>query len=550
MIKKIISIVLITIIAIFTMQLNAQAVVVSTDKQVESGSGTVTISVTSNQPLGAYTLTLTDTAGLTLVGATGGEVSADKKTIVGSSSSGVTSLGNYTFNVPTVSTDTKYNVRFSISNMETPDLQAVPNETNTATITVKAPVTVTPDPTPEQPSNPGTTEKPSTPTETKSTNANLKKLGINPKEYDFTNFKQSRTNYTTKTIPNNIEEVEVWYEVADSKSKVQITADKGLKVNNNKVSGLKEGKNTITVTVTAESGATKKYKISVTRQEANAPVEEPTEQPTDEQPEEPVEPQDNETTETIGDGIKKLSIVGITLKPEFSTDVYEYEAVLTEDKEKLDIETEMTSEDYKVVIAGNEKLKNGENIVTLIVYDAQNTVVATYQITVMKNTIDQNEINNMFGQVKKEEMIKRIAIISVLVLIVILIIVYIVIKIKMKKSKDKNTGRKNKDMVEEYDINEEIGKGLEEETETEAKAEEEEEKPKTSKHAKIEDEEDVSVKNSIIIEDNEDKDAIIEEKPVRRRRRVEETDLENEIKIEAVEEIDAIQTEKKKGKHF
>ena len=164
MIKKIISIVLITIIAIFTMQLNAQAVVVSTDKQVESGSGTVTISVTSNQPLGAYTLTLTDTAGLTLVGATGGEVSADKKTIVGSSSSGVTSLGNYTFNVPTVSTDTKYNVRFSISNMETPDLQAVTNETNKATITVKAPVTVTTDPTTEQPSNPGTTEKPSTPT--------------------------------------------------------------------------------------------------------------------------------------------------------------------------------------------------------------------------------------------------------------------------------------------------------------------------------------------------------------------------------------------------
>ncbi|MCI8654744.1 MAG: hypothetical protein HFJ48_02555 [Clostridia bacterium] len=71
MIKKIVSVILIAIIAIFAIQLNSQAVVVSTDKQVESGSGTVTISVNSRQALGSYTLEVIDTAGLSLTGASG-----------------------------------------------------------------------------------------------------------------------------------------------------------------------------------------------------------------------------------------------------------------------------------------------------------------------------------------------------------------------------------------------------------------------------------------------------------------------------------------------
>lgn len=72
MIKKITSIALIAILAIFALQINSQAaVIVSTDKQVQSGSGTVTISISSKQLLGSYVLELTDTAGLTLTGANG-----------------------------------------------------------------------------------------------------------------------------------------------------------------------------------------------------------------------------------------------------------------------------------------------------------------------------------------------------------------------------------------------------------------------------------------------------------------------------------------------
>lgn len=426
----------------------------------------------------------------------------------------------------------------------------------TTTITVKE-KTVTPPP--EQTTNPD----PVTPQQPqKSTNANLKNLGINPKDYDFNNFKSTRTSYTA-TVPNNIEEVEVWYEVADSKSTVKITGGSGLKVNSKKVSGLKEGKNTITLTVTAESGATKKYTITVTRKAANEPVENPTETPPTEEPEEIPEetiPQENNEITETGEGIKTLNIAGITLKPEFSTDIYDYEAVLEEDKDTLEIEAETTSEEYRVVIAGNEDLKDGENVITLIVYDAQNAVLATYQITVIKNTVDQNEINSIFGQIKKEEMIKRIAIISVAALIVILLIIYIIMKAKMKKTKNKEDKKMDK---KKEDIDEEFFRGI--------KKEKEENRP-------IEE-----IKNSILIEEETEKEEIEKETTRGRRSRREiteendeietksrrskkeddektetrsrtrritekEKDFENDIKIEELEDVN--QTEKKKGKHF
>lgn len=450
----------------------------------------------------------------------------------------------------TLSLDTSkvgaYTIRLS-GDITDKDGNVIEGINKTVTVTVKE-KTVAP---PEKPTDPGTTipQEPEKPK--KSTNANLKELGINPKDYDFNNFKPNRINYTA-TVPNDVEEVEVWYKVEDSKATAKVTAGSGLKVNNGKVSGLKEGKNTITVIVTAESGATKKYTIAVTRKAANEPEQNPTETTTPEEqeiPEETTPQEDNEITEK-GDGIKELNIAGITLTPQFDTDIYDYEAVLKEDKDKLDIEVETTSEEYKVVIAGNEYLKDGENIISLIVYDAQNTVVATYQITVMKNTVDQNEVNNIFGQIKKEEMIKTIGIISVIALIVILTIVYIVIKTKMKKNKNKENIRTNQNREED-----------------------DEEFFKTIKSDKLEDnnEFDEKIKDSILEEDNlkiEDISEEVQDKP----RRTKE-DLDEKIKLEIekenytqidrweefrrrtetneIEDVNNIsQTEKKKGKHF
>lgn len=499
------------------------------------------------------------------------EIEKDYKKIVGASSSGTTNLGNFTFSIPTVSTDTTYKIKFFISAMETPDdePQSIPDETNTATITVKAPVQQ-PDPQPEQPTNPGTTTPQEPETPKKSTNADLKDLGIKPKTYDFRDFVPSRTTPSyTATVPNNIEDIEVYYQLpSGSKSKVQITAEKGLKVSNGKVSGLKEGKNTITITVTAEAGNTKTYTIVVTRKTADEPVETPTDEPTVEEPKEDLEqttPEENNEPTEAGEGIKTLSIAGITLTPEFSTDVYDYDAVLKENKDTLEIKAETTSEDYRVVIAGNEELKDGENIITLIVYDAQNAVVATYQVTVMKNTVDQNEINSIFGQIKKEEMMKTIAIIAVIALIVILLIIYIVMKAKMKKKNDKegkNEKRNKEDLDEEFfrnfiDDKEKNETPNDEIIQNSILIEDEEEKTeektttRRGRRSKIETEEDDSTEDK----NKTEKESTTETKSRRKKEEskieTEEKDFENNFKIEEIEDIsNTSQTEKRKGKHF
>ena len=66
--KKIFNILLIAIFSILILETKVNASnIVSTDKQVNSGDGNVTISITSKETLGAYNLELVDNSGLELV---------------------------------------------------------------------------------------------------------------------------------------------------------------------------------------------------------------------------------------------------------------------------------------------------------------------------------------------------------------------------------------------------------------------------------------------------------------------------------------------------
>ena len=169
-IKNILKIVIITTIVLLALQINVNAVITSTDKVVETGEN-VTITIKSGKALGAYTINLTDAGGLTLISSSGDQVSADYKTISGSSTTGITNLGTYTFKTPSVSKDTKYNVKFIIKGMETPELESLPDESNMATVTVKAKQT-TPDPTPTPEPEPTPTPEPEKPTEPTFTDTN------------------------------------------------------------------------------------------------------------------------------------------------------------------------------------------------------------------------------------------------------------------------------------------------------------------------------------------------------------------------------------------
>lgn len=277
------------------------------------------------------------------------------------------------------------------------------------------------------------TQRPSTSTETKkSSNANLKDLGIKPN--DFKGFKSGTTAYNV-TVPNDVEQVKVYATAQDSKSKITGTGNKKLTV----------GKNKLDVVVTAEDGTTKTYTINVTREEAAAVTNETTD---DNSSTETQENTQNNTTEDNTD-LKNLTISGYTLTPSFSPNVYEYKLDVKGDISSLDIQTEGANHSVSTDIAGNENLKDGENIITIHVYNEETKKNSTYQIIVNKMTASSEDLNvTLNNAIKKANKIRYIFFGTVL-FIVIASIVFIIVRHNIKKDDDED----KEDDDEIYDYN-------------------------------------------------------------------------------------------------
>lgn len=237
-----------------------------------------------------------------------------------------------------------------------------------------------------------------------SSNANLINLGIRP--HDFSGFRSNTTSYSV-TVPADTESVEVYAEAQDSNATISGTGT----VN------LQEGENTINVVVTAEDGTTKTYTIIITREAAE---------------------NTEENTEIIeGEGLASLSIQNIELSPKFETNVYEYTAKYIGEDTTLQIEANPTNEEYLVEIVGNEDLKEGENLITILVSDSDGNNVATYQITVNKSLVDEEALAR--EQAEQEQRQRMIIGAVIAVVVVIAIIVFVVIR-----------RRRNRTFAEEY----------------------------------------------------------------------------------------------------
>ena len=256
----------------------------------------------------------------------------------------------------------------------------------------------------------------STATASKSTEARLKNMGIKEKAYDFTGFKRDRKEYSIE-VPNKITSLTVYATPVDSKAKVAGTG---------KVT-LKEGDNTVTVTVTAEAGNTETYNLKIKRNTS-------------------AEDASGDTDETQTDnvsgafGLSSLDIDDVNLRPGFDTEIYQYTIDLKQDLSKLEIETIPTADDTTVEIFGNENLHEGENLITILVKNKKTGQTATYQITVNK-TLSADEGNGSeqveeFSWLKpstwgKEEIIKAI----IIAVLTVLIIIAIILKVKLVKEK-------------------------------------------------------------------------------------------------------------------
>ena len=241
------------------------------------------------------------------------------------------------------------------------------------------------------------------------TEARLKNLGIRPTEYDFSGFKRDNTSYTVE-VPNELTEVEVYAEAVNPDAKITGTG---------KVT-LQEGENTVNIEVTAPDGTTKKtYTLIITR--------------TSNATEEPEEPTDNE--EKVF-GLSQLLVKGQNLSPKFSEDVYEYTIGLTEDLSSLDIEALASDENATIEIAGNENLQNGENIITILVSNAETGENATYQIIVNKNVQDEAVVGKVEWLKPSTWGLREKIIVGVIIVLVIIIIVAIVIKVRLSRRDD------------------------------------------------------------------------------------------------------------------
>lgn len=243
-------------------------------------------------------------------------------------------------------------------------------------------------------------------TTTKSSNANLKTLGISPKEYDFTGFTKNTTEYTAKAIPSTVDSLKVTAIAAEKNAKVKITGNTNLEV----------GTNTIKIVVTAPDGkTTKTYSIRVTKLATE-----------DDKPGNVID--DEKEVDLF---LKSLSIDGLTLSPEFSSNVFTYETTINMDENDLNevkVNAEANNSNAKIEITGNTNLVEGENLINIIVKEEGTSNQTVYQITVNKVS-QKSEVLENSNKISKE----KIIIAGGIAVIIIVIAVWIII---MKKNKD------------------------------------------------------------------------------------------------------------------
>lgn len=242
--------------------------------------------------------------------------------------------------------------------------------------------------------------------------ATLKDLGIRPKEYDFTGFKPTVTSYNV-SVPNDVEKITIYATAKNAKDTITGSGAKTLNV----------GQNKCEIKVTSEDKkTTKTYTVNVTRKEEK--TEEQDDKEKDKEDEKNTEKEQNTTT----DGLKNIKIKDAELTPTFSQNVYSYNVDVAAGTKQLEIDTETTNKDIEVEIAGNEDLKEGENIITVLVHNKQNDATSTYQINakVENQKIDLSTVNSELKDAESNAKLQAWIIKGTIIAIVVLVIIYLI----------------------------------------------------------------------------------------------------------------------------
>ena len=193
----------------------------------------------------------------------------------------------------------------------------------------------------------------------KNNNAYLSKLQVN-QEGLTPNFNKTKTNYAI-TVGENVDSLKVTATPEASTSKVSVTGN----------TNLKNGDNKIYITVIAQDRTKKVYTITVTKTADAA---------------------------KSNSYLQNLIVENATLSPEFSKEVFEYDCgTVGASVENLKILAFGENENVKVEIAGNDKLVEGENTITVKVTSEDGTTAKEYVIKVKKDSglVEENDIQEI-----------------------------------------------------------------------------------------------------------------------------------------------------------
>ncbi len=240
----------------------------------------------------------------------------------------------------------------------------------------------------------------------KSNNANLSNLGMNPN--DFKGFKPNQTTYNV-TVPNNVEKVTIYATAQDKKATIK----------GNETKQLNEGKNALSIVVTAEDGTQKTYTINVTRTASTASENTTNENTVNVSSSEiATEAKDNED-------IKNIEIKGYSLEPAFSPNIYEYKVNVKSNETKLDITAKTENPNVTIDIAGNENLVDGENTITILCTNEQTKKNLTYQIIVNKSSETEDNAALTANLAKQKAKKVRMILIGLAVAFVAIVLIVI-----------------------------------------------------------------------------------------------------------------------------
>lgn len=201
-------------------------------------------------------------------------------------------------------------------------------------------------------------------------------------------------------ILETVTDININAEPEDNKASVQIVGNKNIGIGNSEIK----------VIVTAENGEIKEYTINVTKT--------------------------NDLT-LANANLENLAVENVTLNPEFSSDVTNYNIEIGANIDKLNILAVPQNVNAKVVVEGNENLPMGESVIKVIVIAEDGLTNKEYSILV--NKIENTELlkdgnNEIITNIEQNtERNNYIFLYGIGFIVLIIILIFVIKKLKLDK---------------------------------------------------------------------------------------------------------------------